>query len=112
MPQAIKMMESQNENELDTLMVMLGTNDILRAPVTPEGRWEPLVVCLLNELKKKYKPRLVVLSTIPQNPELVTPVADFMNSNVTRWNEMMRSLIRSNPGKLLGFGEHITDLEN
>ena len=86
--QVIKMMESQNEDQVDTLIVMLGTNDISRGPVTPESRWEPLVVCLLNELKEKYKPRLVGLCTIPQNPEVGTPVADFMNGNVTRWNEM------------------------
>ena len=63
---------------------MLGTNDISRAPVTPESRWVPLVVCLLNELKEKYKPRLDLLCTIPQNPEVGTTVADFMNGNVTK----------------------------
>ena len=105
--QVIKMMESQNEDQVDTLIVMLGTNDLLRAPVTPESRWEPLVVCLLNELKGKYKPRLAGLCTIPQNPEVGTPVADFMNGNVTRWNENVRNLIRSNPGAL-----RLMDLEN
>ena len=85
---------------MDTLVVILGTNYISRAPVTPESRWEPLVVCLLNELKEKHKPSLVVLCTIPQNPEVVTPVAEFMNGNVIRWNEMIRNLIRSNPGEL------------
>ena len=108
MAQVIKMMESQTEDQVDTLIVMLGTNDISRAPVTPESRWEHLVVCLLNELKEKYKPRLVVLCTIPQNPEVGTPVvADFMNGNVTRWNKMVRNLIRSNPGEL-----RLMDLEN
>ena len=96
----IKMMEFQGEDYLDTLVIMLGTNDVSRAPVTPEGKWEPLLVCLLNELKEKYRRRLVVLSTIPQNPEVGTPVADFMNGNVTRWNEMTRGLVRSNPGEL------------
>ena len=72
MAHVIKMMDSQNEDQVDTLIVMLGTNDISRAPVTPESRWEPLVVCFLNELKEKYKPRLVVLCTIPQNPEVGT----------------------------------------
>ena len=86
---------------------MLGTNDVSRAPVTPEGKWEPLLVCLLNELKEKYRPRLVVLCTIPQNPEVGTPVAVFMNGNVTRWNEMTRSLVRSNPSEL-----RLMDLEN
>ena len=84
--QVIKMMEFQGENHLDTLLIMLETNDVSRAPVTPEGKWEPLLVCLLNELKKKCRPRLVVLCTLPQNPEMGTPVADFMNGNVTRWN--------------------------
>ena len=66
-----------------------------------------LLVCLLNELKEKYRPRLMVLSTIPQNPEVGTPVADLMNGNVTRWNEMTRSLVRSNPSEL-----RLMDLEN
>ena len=42
--EAIDMKEFQNEDQLDTLMIMLGTNDISRAPVTPERRWEPLLV--------------------------------------------------------------------
>ena len=99
--QVIKMMEFQGEDHLDTLVIMLGTNDVSRAPVTPEGKWEPLLVCLLNELKEKYRPRLVVLCTIPQNQEVGTPVADFMNGNVTR------SLMRSNPSEL-----RLMDLEN
>ena len=56
--QVIKMMEFQSEDHLDTLVIMLGTNDVSRAPVTPESKWEPLLVCLLNELKEKYRPRL------------------------------------------------------
>ena len=105
--QVIKMMEFQSEDHLDTLIIMLGTNDVSRAPVTPESKWEPLLVCLLNELKEKYRPRLVVLCTIPQNPLVGTVVADFMNGNVTRWKEMIRSLVRNNPGEL-----RLLDLEN
>ena len=105
--QVIKMMEFQGEDHLDSSVIMLGTNDILWAPVTPEGKWEPLLICLLNELKEKYRHRLVVLCTIPQYPELSTPVADFMNGNVTRWNEMTRSLVRSIPSEL-----RLMDLEN
>ena len=107
MAQVIKMMEFQAEDHLDSLMIMLGTNDVSRAPVTPEGKWESLLVCLLNELKEKYRPRLVVLCTIPQNPEMGTPVADFINGNVTRWNEMTRGLVRSNPSEL-----RLMDLKN
>ena len=105
--QVIKTMEFQGENHLDTLDIMFGTNDVSRAPETLEGKWEPLLVCLLNELEEKYRPRLVVLCTIPQNPEVGTPVADFMNGNVTRWNEMTRSLVRSNPSEL-----RLMDLKN
>ena len=107
MAQVIKMMEFQSEDYLDTLVIMLGTNDVSRAPVTPESKWEPLLVCLLNKLKEKYRPRLTGLCTIPQNPMVGTIVADFMNGNVTRWNEMTRSLVRSNPGEL-----RLLDLEN
>ena len=100
-------MEFQSEDHLDTLVMMLGTNDVSRAPVTPECKWEPLLVCLLNELKEKYRPRFVVLCTIPQNPLMGTTVADFMNGNVTRWNEMSRNLVRNNPGEL-----RLLDIEN
>ena len=105
--QVIKMMEFQSKDHLDTLVIMLGTNDVSLAPVTPESKWEPLLVCLLNELKEKYRPSLVVLCTIPQNPLVGTTVADFMNGNVTRWNEMIRSLVRNNPGEL-----RLLDLEH
>ena len=90
--QVLKTMEFQGEDHLDTLVIRLGINDVSRVPVTPEGKWEPLLVCLLNELKEKYRPRLVVLCKIPQNPEVSKPVADFMKGNVTRWNDMTRSL--------------------
>ena len=105
--QVIKMMEFQSEDHLDTLVIMLGTNDVSRAAVTPESKLEPLLVCLLNELKEKYRPRNVVLCTIPQNPLVGTTVADFMNGNVTRWNEIIRNLVRNNPGEL-----RLLDLEN
>ena len=49
----------------------------------------------------------MVLCTIPQSPEVGTPVTDFMNGNVTRWNEMTRSLVISNPSEL-----RLMDLEN
>ena len=49
----------------------------------------------------------MALCTIPQNPMVGTRVADFMNGNVTRWNEMTRSLVRNNPGEL-----RLKDLEN
>ena len=105
--QVIKMMEFQSEDYLDTLVIMLGTNDVSRAPVTPESKWEPLLACLLEEIKEKYRPRIVVMCKIPQNPMVGTLVADFMNGNVTRWNEMTRSLVRNNPGQL-----RLLDLEN
>ena len=105
--QVIKMMEYQREDHLDTLVIMLGTNVVSGAPVTPKGKWDSLLVCLLNELKDKYRPRLVLLCTIPQNPEVGTPERDFMNGNVTRWNEMTRSLVGSNPSEL-----RLMDLEN
>ena len=107
MAQFIKMMDFHGEDHLDTLVIMLGTNDVPRVPVTPEGKWEPLLICFLNELKQKYRPRLVVLCTMPQNPEVGTPVADFMKGNLTRWNDMTRSLVRSNPSEL-----RLMDLEN
>ena len=43
--QVIQMMEIQGEDHLDTLVIMLGTIDVSRAPVTPEGKLEPLLVC-------------------------------------------------------------------
>ena len=105
--QVIKMMEFQSEDYLDTLAIMLRTNDVSRAPETPENKWETLLVYLLNELKEKYRPRIVMLCTIPQNPMVGTLVADFLNGHVTRWNEMTRSLVRNNPGEL-----RLLDLEN
>ena len=36
MAQVIKLMEFQNEDQLDTLTIMICTNDIFRAPVTPD----------------------------------------------------------------------------
>ena len=49
-------MEFQGEDHLDKIVMMIGINDVSRVPVTPEAKWEPLLVCLLNELKEKYRP--------------------------------------------------------
>ena len=35
--QVIKLMEFQGGDHLDTLVIMLGTNDVSRVPVAPEG---------------------------------------------------------------------------
>ena len=50
--QVIKMMELQNDERVVTLILVIGTNDVSRNPVTPEPKWEPLLVRLLNELKE------------------------------------------------------------
>ena len=42
--QVIKML--QDEDQLDTLTIMIGTIDNSKAPVTPGSRWEPLLICL------------------------------------------------------------------
>ena len=55
----------------------------------------------------EYRPRRAVLCTIPQISMVGTLVVDFMNGNVTRWNEMTRGLVRNKPGEL-----QLMDLEN
>ena len=50
--QVIKMMEFQGEDRLDTLIIMLGTNDVSRAPVTPEKQVGTSVGVSVNELKE------------------------------------------------------------
>ena len=47
-----KRMKLQNDYRVDTLIVMIGTNDVSRNPVTPEVKWESLLICLLTELKE------------------------------------------------------------
>ena len=70
---------------------MIGTNEV---------KSEPLLVFLLNELKEKYRPRLVVLCTIRLNQNAGSPIAYFLNGNVTRWNMMVKSLIAENLNEL------------
>ena len=98
--QVIKMMELQKNDWVDTLTLMIGTNVMSRNPVTLVAKWEPLLVCLLIELKEKYRTSLVALCTIPLNPDSGSPIADFMKGNVTRWNAMVRNLIAENSNEL------------
>ena len=93
--QVIAMMELQNDDRVDSLTLMIGTIDVLRNLVTPEAKWESLLICILNELKEKYRPKIVVLCTIPFNPDAGSPVADYMNGNV-----MARNLNEDNPSEL------------
>ena len=74
--QIIKMMELQNDDRVDTLTLRIGTNDVSRNPATPEAKWESLLICLLNERKEKYRPKIVVLCSIPLNPDAGSPVAE------------------------------------
>ena len=39
--QVIKMIEFHGEDHPDTLVILLGTNDVSSVPVTPEGKWSP-----------------------------------------------------------------------
>ena len=63
--QVIKMMELRNQDRVDTLTVMIGTNDVSNNPVSPEVKWESLLICLLNELKEKYRLRIVMCVPSP-----------------------------------------------
>ena len=96
--QVIKMMELQNDDSVDALT--LGLNDVSRNPVIPEAKWESLLICLLNELKEKYRPRIVVLCAITLNRDAGSLVADHMSWKVFQWNVMTRNLTRENPSEL------------
>ena len=100
MAQVIKIMELQNNDRVDMLTAMTGTNNVSRNSVTFEAKGESLLICLLNELKEKYSLRIVVLCTIPLNPDAGSTVADFVNGNVTQWTVMIRNLTTENPNEL------------
>ena len=95
----IKMMELENDDRVDTLTMMKVTNDVSSNPITPEVKWESLLICLLIELKEKYRPRIGCLCTIALNPDAGSPIADFMNGNVTQWNTIISNLIANNPNE-------------
>ena len=79
---------------------MIGRNDVSRNPVIPEVKCKSSLICLLNEPKEKYRPRIAVLCTIPLNPDAGLPVADYMNGNVTKRNVMTRNLTAVNANEL------------
>ena len=76
-----------------TLILMIGQMMFRETQSAPKLKWEPLLVCLLNELKKQYRQRLMVMNIIRLNPDAGLPIAHFMNGNVTRSNTMVWSLI-------------------
>ena len=99
--QVIKMMELQNDDRVDTLTVIIGTNDVSRKPVTPEAKWESLLICFLNELKENYRPRIVVprqwWTMVPRQKMVYTsisqPVIQWINDAFrTRIEEMEAEL--------------------
>ena len=100
-------MDLQNDDTMETLILVIGTNDVSRNPVTPKVKWEPLLVCVLNELKEKYRSRLVVLRTIPLCLDAGSSIAEFINGIETRWIEMVRKLIAEIPDEL-----RVMDFEN
>ena len=100
MIQVIKTMELQNGDKVETLIFMIGTNDVPRSPVTLEVIWEPLLICLVNELKEKLRPRLVVLSTSPFRPDAGSAIAELMNMDLAPWIEMVGNLVAENPSEL------------
>ena len=75
--QAKKMMEFQGEEKVLTVIVMLGTNDISRSPITPESKWDYLIDCLLNELQEIVKSKILVLCSVLLKPEVGILVAEF-----------------------------------
>ena len=85
------MMVLQNDDRVNTLTLMIGKNEV---------KWESLLICLLNDLKEKNRPKIVVLCTIPRNPDSGSPVAGYMNGKVTKWNVMARNLTAENPSDL------------
>ena len=86
---------------------MTGTNEVSRNPVNPEVKWESLLICLLNELKEKYRPRIVCLFTIPRNTDAGSPIADLTeNPNELRLMDFKNALRMLDHGALTRDGIH------
>ena len=71
------MTEFQGEEKVLTVIVMLGTNDNSRSPITHESKWDHLINCLLNELQEIVKSKILVLCSVLLKQEVGVLVAEF-----------------------------------
>ena len=99
--QLYRIVELMNPGRIPNVMILVGTNDISRAPDEQEALWESNMVCLFTTLWQKFNCAVLTVCTVRMNARSLTAVGRRHNEGVVRWNNILRNLASRNAGRMI-----------
>ena len=101
MAQLFRMVELMNPGRIPNVMILVGTNNILRSSDEEEAQWEPMMVCLFITLWQRFNCAVLTVCTVPMSTKTLTATRRRHNKRVLRWNNILRSLASRNAGRMI-----------
>ena len=99
--QLYRMVELMNPGRIPNVMILVGTNDIVRGSDEQEALWESKMVCLFTTLWQKFNCAVLTVCTVPMNTRSLTAAGRRHNEGFVRWNNILRNLASRNAGRMI-----------
>ena len=72
MAQLFRMVELMNTGRIPNVMILVGTNNILRSSDEEEAQWESMMVCLFNTLWQRFNCAVLTVCAVPMSTKTLT----------------------------------------
>ena len=99
--QLFRMVELMNPGRTPNVMILLGTNNILRCSDEEEVLWESMMVCLFTTLWQQFNCAILTVCSVPMSTKMLTATGRRHNEGATRWNNILRNLASRNAGQMI-----------
>ena len=94
-----QMVELMNPWRISNVMILVGTNNILRSSDEEEALWESMMVCLFTTHWQRLNCAVLTVCTVPMRT--LTAAGRRHNEGVIRWNNILRNLASRNAGRMI-----------
>ena len=99
--QLFRMVELMNPGSIPKIIILIGTNNVLRGSDEELAQWESMMVCLFTTLWQKFKCAVLTVCTVPMSTKTFTSTGRRHNEGVIRWNNILRNLASRNAGRMI-----------
>ena len=90
--QLFQMVELLNPGRIPNVIILVGTNNILRSSDEEEAQWDSMVVCLFTTLWQRFNCTALTVCTVLMRTKTLTATGRRHNEGEIRWNNILRNL--------------------
>ena len=99
--QLYRMVELMNPGIIPNLMILVGKNNVSRGSDEEEAQWEPMMVCLITTLCRKFKCAVLTVCTVPMSTRTLTSAGRRNNKRGYQVDNIVRNLASRNAGRMI-----------